>query len=262
MDRTLTYLDTDMHYTVTGDGAMMLILMHGWGCSATTVESIRTTAVACGYRVLTVDFPGHGLSAEPRPRPGGEPWGIEEFTQLIEQLAETEGASRPALIGHSFGGRVAIMYASRNDCDRIVLVDSAGIKPRRPLSYYCKVYSFKFTKWLTLTFMGSKRGNARIEAMRARRGSADYRAASPAMRSVMAKVVNEDLKHVMPLIKAPTLLMWGENDTATPLSDARTMERLIPDAGLVSFAGCGHYSFLDNPATFRTVLTNFLTSTR
>ena len=76
----------------------------------------------------------------------------------------------------------------------------------------------------------------------------------------MSKVVNEDLCHLMPEISAPTLLIWGENDTATPLSDAKKMERLIPDAGLVSFPGCGHYSFLDNPGQFAAVLNSFLKS--
>ena len=78
------------------------------------------------------------------------------------------------------------------------------------------------------------------------------------MRAILSKCVNEDLKHVMPLIKAPTLLIWGENDTATPLSDAKTMEKLIPDAGLVSFPGCGHYSFLDNPVGYKAVIKEFL----
>ncbi|MDE7369928.1 MAG: alpha/beta hydrolase, partial [Muribaculaceae bacterium] len=88
----------------------------------------------------------------------------------------------------------------------------------------------------------------------------DYRNSSPKMRAIMSKVVNEDLCHLMPEISAPTLLIWGENDTATPLSDAKKMERLIPDAGLVSFPGCGHYSFLDNPGQFAAVLNSFLKS--
>ena len=78
------------------------------------------------------------------------------------------------------------------------------------------------------------------------------------MRMVMSRSVNQDLKHLMPKIKAPTLLIWGENDTATPLRDAKTMEKLIPDAGLVSFKGAGHYSFLDNPVQFRAVIQSFL----
>ena len=64
----------------------------------------------------------------------------------------------------------------------------------------------------------------------------------------------------MPDVKAPALLVWGENDTATPLRDAKLMNRLIPDSGLVSFPGCGHYSFLDNPVQFRAVLQSFLNS--
>lgn len=99
-----------------------------------------------------------------------------------------------------------------------------------------------------------------IEAQRAKRGSADYNSASPKMRAILSKVVNEDLKSVMPQIKAPTLLIWGDNDTATPLKDAKIMERLIPDAGLVSFPACGHYSFLDNPRQFAAVLSSFLSA--
>ena len=94
--------------------------------------------------------------------------------------------------------------------------------------------------------------------MRAKRGSSDYAGASPMMRRILSKVVNEDLKSVMLRIKASTLLIWGEQDTATPLHDAKIMEKLIPDAGLVSFEGCGHYSFLDNPMGFRAVLSEFL----
>ena len=80
------------------------------------------------------------------------------------------------------------------------------------------------------------------------------------MRAILSKVVNEDLKSVIPSITASTLLIWGENDTATPISDARYMEAHIPGAGLVAFPGCGHYSFLDNPMQFAAVLRSFLNS--
>ena len=93
---------------------------------------------------------------------------------------------------------------------------------------------------------------------RAKVGSSDYSSASPMMRAILSKVVNEDLTGVMPGISCPTLLIWGANDTATPLSDAKTMEKLIPDAGLVSFDGVGHYSFLENPFQFAAVLKSFL----
>ena len=105
---------------------------------------------------------------------------------------------------------------------------------------------------------GKSKAERKLDARRAKAGSSDYASASPMMRRILSRVVNEDLTDRLPLVKVPVLLVWGENDTATPLSDARTMERLIPDAGLVSFPGCGHYSFLDNPVQFAAVLRSFL----
>ena len=109
-------------------------------------------------------------------------------------------------------------------------MDAAGIKPRRKPSYYIKVYSFKTAKKLLPLFFGRKRGQEMIDRWRGSAGSADYRNSSPMMRAVMSRCVNQDLKHVMPQIKASTLLIWGAKDTATPLSDAKYMEKHIPVA--------------------------------
>lgn len=241
-----------LHYEVSGpeDGRPVL-LMHGWGCEAKTVRSIAAL-LSPAMRVYNVDLPGHGSSAEP-----SDVWGVGEFADLMEKFCDTLSLTDPVLIGHSFGGRVAILMSSRRPLTKMVLVDAAGIKPRRPLKYYVKVYSFKAMKRLAPLLLGKERGEALIQARRARSGSADYRAASPRMRAVMSRCVNQDLRYAMPSIKASTLLVWGANDTATPLSDARIMERLIPDAGLVSFDGCGHYSFLDNPGGFAAVMREF-----
>lgn len=238
---------------VTGSGRP-LILMHGWGCDHSTVRSIAATA-ALTHTVYNIDFPGFGASEEP-----AEVWGVERYTRLIEALVKSEKLESPVLVGHSFGGRVAILFASRNKADKVILVDAAGIKPRRTLKYYLKVYSFKAGKKFWELILGKEKAQARIDRMRARRGSSDYAGASPMMRRILSKVVNEDLTDRLPMISAPTLLIWGENDKATPLSDAKIMARLIPDAGLVSFPGCGHYSFLDNPGQFRAVLSSFLKS--
>jgi pimeloyl-ACP methyl ester carboxylesterase len=78
------------------------------------------------------------------------------------------------------------------------------------------------------------------------------------MRACLVKTVNEDLSALLPQIKAPTLLVWGDKDTATPLADGQRMEREIPDAGLVTLEGAGHFSFLDQPYVYRAVLQSFL----
>lgn len=254
MDKDIEIRGLRLHYTDSGSGPRTLVLMHGWGCDHTTVASIERTALEEGWRVVNVDFPGFGQSQEPV-----DVWGVEEYTRAIEELVRRLDIERPSLLGHSFGGRVGILYASRHpEVDRLILVDAAGIKPRRTFAYYRKVYTFKAMKWLMYLALGKKEAERRLDARRAKAGSSDYAQASPMMRRILSKVVNEDLTSELPKIKAPTLLVWGTADTATPVADAHRMEALIPDAGLVAFDGCGHYSFLDNPAGFKAVLKSFL----
>lgn len=252
MDKDIIIDGLTLHYEESGNpkGDTVLI-MHGWGCDHNTVKSIARQLEA-GMRVINVDLPGHGKSSEPSGI-----WGVEDYTSFIEKFVKTAGFGKLSLIGHSFGGRISILMSSRNDIDRVVLVDSAGIKPRRGLKYYWKVYTYKTFKKIILAVYGKEKGEKVLEEWRRKKGSDDYKNSSPVMRGVLSKCVNEDLKHVMKDIKAPTLLVWGAEDKATPLSDAKIMQKLIPDAGLVSFEGCGHYSFLDNPVGFNAVIKEF-----
>lgn len=251
MDKTITYSDTRLHYTVEGVGRP-LFLLHGWGCTGDIFNQIKPF-LAEHFQVFTVDFAGFGKSEEPQ-----NVWGVEEYTRSLEAIVEYEDIESPILIGHSFGGRVSIVYASRNTTRKVILVDAAGVKPRRSFTYYRKVYTYKLLKRMLPLLVGKKKAEEIIEQRRAKAGSADYNNATPMMRAILTKVVNEDLCHLMPKIKAPTLLFWGEKDTATPLSDAKRMEKLIPDAGLVTVAGAGHYSFLENMPLFVRVLESFL----
>lgn len=242
-----------MAYETAGSGPQPVVVLHGWGCRASTMHLPAEAAAGEATTVYNLDLPGFGDSPEP-----AEVWDVYAYADLVEAFCKALGLERPVLIGHSFGGRIAIILASRMPVAKVILIDSAGVKPRRPLKYYLKVYSFKAAKRLAPFIMGRRRAEAMTERMRARSGSSDYAAASPRMRAIMSKVVNQDLRALMPRIKAPTLLIWGERDTATPLSDARQMEKLIPDAGLVSYPEAGHYSFLDRPAQTRAVIKSFL----
>lgn len=258
MERFADINGVRLHFRETGiSSGRPVVLMHGWGCTVDTVASIAS-AIEDKCRIVNVDLPGHGESGEPPMLPDGKPWGVMEYADTIETLIKELNIEKPVLIGHSYGGRVAIVLGSRLPVEKIVLVDAAGIKPRRPFKYYWKVYGFKTMKKLLPFLLGKKKASAIIEARRAKSGSADYRQASPMMRMVMSRSVNQDLRHLLKKITAPTLLVWGENDTATPLSDGQLMERLIPDAGLVTIKGAGHYSFLDAPGQFRAVLRAFL----
>jgi pimeloyl-ACP methyl ester carboxylesterase len=251
MDGKIDINGIEVRYKTTGAGSDVLLL-HGWGCDHTIWAGVQAHLEG-RFRVTAIDLPGFGDSTEP-PRA----WSVEDFTANVEELVARLGLQEPIVFGHSHGGRVALLYASRNVVPKMVLVDAAGVKPRRSLKYYAKVWSFKAMKRLAPIVFGKARAEAMIEQRRNAAGSPDYRAASSVMRATLSRVVNEDLRAVMPLIKAPTLLVWGERDTATPVKDARKMEQLIPDAGLVVFAGAGHFSFLEQPARFATIIDNFL----
>lgn len=253
MDGTIEIDGLKMSYYRSGEGPQPVIAMHGWGCKAATIATLADAATGPGTTVYNLDLPGFGASDEPPVW-----WGIMDYTRFIEKFADSLGLERPVLIGHSFGGRIAIAYASERPTSKIILVDAAGIKPRRSLRYYIKVYSFKAAKHIVPLLVGKKRGNAIIDRIRGKAGSSDYAAASPVMRAIMSRVVNEDLSDRLGAIPSPTLLIWGENDTATPIADARKMEKAIPDAGLVAYPGCGHYSFLERPAQTKAVIENFL----
>lgn len=252
MEKDIEINGIRLHYDETGPAdAPAVVLMHGWGCDHSTVRSIAVI-LEPGLHVYNLDLPGHGQSDEPPTA-----WGVYEYTDFVEEFCRRLGIDNPTLIGHSFGGRLALVWSSRRPISRMVLVDAAGIKPRRSLSYYRKVYTFKAAKKILPLLLGQKNGSRIIDRWRNKAGSADYRNSSPVMRAVMSRCVNQDLKHLMPDIKASTLLVWGDKDTATPLRDARYMEKHIPDAGLVVFEGAGHYSFLDNAPGFRAVMREF-----
>ena len=97
-----------------------------------------------------------------------------------------------------------------------------------------------------------------LDRARKHYGSADYHSAPPVLRQTLVKVVNEDLTGLLPNIKASTLLIYGENDTATPVADAKKMEAMIPDAGLCVIEGAGHFSFVERPYQVHKILHSFL----
>jgi pimeloyl-ACP methyl ester carboxylesterase len=172
------------------------------------------------------------------------------------------GVERANLVGHSFGGRVAIKLAALHPerVARLVLTDAAGIRPQRDWRYHARVRSFKAMRSLAQWRYTPQSLREWAGAQVARQGSPDYKAASGTVRGSFVRVVNEDLRAHLPGIKAPTLLIWGDRDEDTPLADAQLMERLIPDAGLVVFEGAGHYAYLEQSGRFCVIVKQFFQS--
>lgn len=241
--------DVDLYYHVSGKGDDV-ILLHGWGQNSEMMEPLEHY-LNQWFRVWNFDLPGFaGKSPEPPFA-----WDIYDYTVMLSEFIAENDIKNPILIGHSFGGRMSIVYASKHaDVKKVILLDAAGIKPKRGLEYYTKVYSYKLGKRV-LSLPGLSRYKNKFIN---RAGSSDYQQATPVMKEILAKVVNEDLQYLMPGIKAPTLLVWGERDEATPVSDARIMEKLIPNAGLVVLPDVGHYAYLEASEQVQRILYSFL----
>lgn len=240
-----------VHYKSLGQGPNV-VLLHGWGCNTDTFAVVQN-ALMKNFCVTAIDFPGFGQSDQPP-----SVWGVEEYTRCTEDLLQKLDIQNPTLIGHSFGGRVSILLSSRNPIKKIILTDAAGVKPQNTKISAGKVFSK--LKDISKKIIGEKLTEKISSPFANKLASEDYKNASGIMKEILKKVVGEDLQSEMPKIKASTLLIWGANDTATPVSDAKIMEKLIPDAGLVVFPGCGHFSFLENSAYYISVVENFLKS--
>lgn len=241
-------------YETAGQGEPVVVLQ-GWG---TKLEIYRSIAecLSSRYQVILLDLPGFGASEEP-----GEAWAVEDYVEFLLRFLEPFGFSKVSFVGHSYGGRMIIRLASREalpfTVTKLVLIDSAGILPVKTAAQKRKIWLYKRLKkaaeWkVSRFFFGTM-----LEEWKNRQGSADYRAASPRMRECLVKAVNEDLTPFLPKVRQETLLIWGDNDTATPLSDGKTMERMMPNAGLVVLQGAGHFSFLDRPYVFARVMKSF-----
>lgn len=248
--------DVRLNYIQSGEG-QNVILLHGWGANIGAFRPVHEH-LAKHFNVYSIDFPGFGESQEPP-----EPWGVEDYTDLLREFITKLKIDNPILVGHSFGGRVSIYYAAKyGGIKKIILVDSAGIKPKRNPSYYIKVYTYKACKNILKLPGLRKHADTILTKIKTKTGSADYRNVSGVMQQTLVKVVNEDLQHLMPKIKVPTLLIWGENDEATPVSDGKRMEELIPNAGLVVLKNAGHYAYLDQLHQFLIIVDKFLEEDR
>ncbi len=238
----MTVNGLNIRYIDKGTGATTVLLLHGWGVDASLYHLIiEHLATYC--RVIAPDLPGFGGSDEP-----SRPFTPDDYADFVTAFAEALGITEAITIGHSNGGRVLIKLLSRPTLPfavkKAVLIDSAGLPAHHTASYYIKVYSFKLIKFLFSLPPFKQVFPHVIEKARNKHGSADYQQASPVMRQSMVIALHEDVTPLLSSIKASTLLIWGRNDTATPLSDGQKMERLIPDAGLAVLEG-GHWAFAE-----------------
>ena len=238
--------DININYDYYDNGHKdTIVLLHGWGQNIQMMEPIAKPFLK-EYNVLIVDLPGHGQSEEPKYA-----WLFNEFVECIKELLDSLKIDKPILMGHSFGGKISLLYASIYDVKKLVLFGS-------PFKKAIKKQSLK-----TKVLKGLKKAPVvnKLEGFAKKHmGSTDYRNASPIMREILVNHVNYDITEFVKRIKASTLIVWGTKDEAVPLEDAYELEALIKDSGVVVYEGATHYAYLERLNQTINVLRIFLES--
>lgn len=232
----------NINYIQYGSGSDV-VLLHGWGQNIAMMKPIGD-GLQKNHRITILDFPGFGESEEPKTA-----LTVYDYCEILEELLKKLKVKKPVIMGHSFGGRIAIIYASRNEVEKVVLFGSPCI--RKEVKPSLKLRMLKSLKKIP--------GINKLEGFaKNHMGSRDYKNASEIMKKILVNVVNEDLSECAKKINVPTLLIWGDRDTEAPVEDAKELEKIIPDAGLIVLPNSTHYAYLENLPQVINILNNFL----
>lgn len=231
----------DINYIRYGNNKnRTIVMLHGWGQN---IEMMKFIGDRLDEDVLILDLPGFGKSKEP-----DEVISIYDYADLVHDLVLSLKIDNVILIGHSFGGKIALAYASKYKVEKLVLLASPFRGKENKTN----------TKTKILKGLKKVPGLNKLEEFAKKHiGSTDYKNASGIMREILVKHVNLDITEDVKKITCPTLIIWGDNDEAVPISDGEVLEKLIKDSGLIVFSGCTHYAYLERLDQLIRILNEF-----
>ena len=240
--------DQPLSFLERPGAAPPVLLLHGWGASAATFTPLLE-GMATPRRLLAPDLPGFGESPVGR---GG--WTTAAYADLIMAWLVGLEVGRYSLLGHSYGGALAIRLSTGDlPPDRLLLCAPSGIRPEAAAPPTPRVRAYRWLRAAAGVLPPAARISFR-DWLASRMGSADYRAATPALRPTLVAAVNEDLSPLAGQVSMPTLIIWGSNDLELPLRPhAERLHALVRSSELVVFDGSGHFPFLDQAARFAAV---------
>jgi pimeloyl-ACP methyl ester carboxylesterase len=251
VDEHLRFVEVGGHKTRLLDigSGPEVVALHGWGGRIESMAPV-IRCLADRRRVLAIDLPGFGESPVP---PGA--WGTGDYAAYVRDLMGEMGVARADFVGHSFGAKTSLYLGATvpNLVGKLVAVGATGL--RVPPSLRARAKRAGSGAARVAGRLGPP-GRALKRFAYGRLASEDYREAGE-LRPILVRVVNEDLSGLLPLVAAPTLLVWGEEDEAVPVAHGEAMQSLIPDAGLVVFEGAGHFAYLDDTERFCRVIRHF-----
>jgi len=224
----------DLFYKVAGKGRPIIIL-HGWGGSSFSWMRIIDEMAGKGFQLIIPDLPGFGKTKAP-----DSIWGVSDYANFVADFIKEIGAKDFVIMGHSFGGGIALKLSGEKKIgEKVIFCDAAIIREER-LSFRQKIsknasrigkriisqecFAYKFFEKITYFVSGTY----------------DYYSANPLMKDIFRKVISEDLSHLLEKVTVPCLIIWGENDKITPTEDGILFNKKIKNSELKIIEGAGH----------------------
>lgn len=247
------YKDIDLYYEKYGSGKAELVILPGWGDTRNSWSYI-INLLSDYYTIYTLDYPGFGNTLFPH-----YDMTIYDYTCMIKEWLDFLKLENPTLLGHSFGGRILITLTGyyHDSYPKLILMNAAGIKPKKTLRTIFRKYSYKFLMKFSNILPNSikkKFKNYLFEHF----ASSDYKNLLPGMRKTFQNIVSEDLSGYLEEITSQTLILWGEDDTATPIQDAYLMRKKIKNSKLYVFKNTSHFTYLEQPIQTIELIAGFI----
>ena len=231
--------NVDINYEDYGEGKKTLVLLHGWGQNIEMMKPLGDK-LKKHNRIIIIDLPGFGESKEPN-----EIWTMYDYADMVKELLDSLKIKNPILIGHSFGGKISLIYASKYKVEKLILFGSPYKQNIKKLSTKTKILK----KLKKVPVLNKLEGFAKKHI-----GSTDYKQASDFMRKILVEHVNLDITEEVKKIACPTLLVWGSMDSEVPIEDAYELEKIMKDAAVIEYPGCSHYAYIERlPQTIKVI---------
>lgn len=238
------YKDVNINYQyIDNKSSITLVFLHGWGQNIAMMEPIAKP-FANEYSTLIIDLPGFGNSEEPT-----YVWSLNDYAVMVNSLIKKLNINKVILIGHSFGGKISIIYASLFEVHKLVLIAS-------PYKVAIKKLTFKQKLLKKMAKVSFLKGIATYFKLKI--GSTDYKNATPMMRNILVKHVNTETAENCKKIKCPTIIIWGTDDKDVNISNAYEIEKLIPDSAVIEYPNKTHYAYLEDLYKTIEILKSFI----
>jgi len=246
-EKKLLIKGLEVIFRVEGEGRPLLIL-HGWGSKSENWQRVGELLARNGLKVIIPDLPGFGASDQPKTA-----WELDDYCDFIEEFIKLLNLEKFYLLGHSFGGALAVKCSLEfpEKTEKLFLVSAACFRKKTPKKRFLYILSKIFPS----CFLSSSLLRRAFYRFIVR---SDYLFVEGLMKEIYLKVIKQDLSDILPQVQVPTVIVWGEKDNITPIKDANLINKKIKNSNLEILPGAKHDLNLKNPEELSEAITKFL----